>query len=142
VPLGFSNHTPGHSAVLGATTLGARIVEKHFTDNKNRVGPDHHFALNPKDWLEMVEHSYELRDSLGNGVKEIDADEMDTVITQRRAARVNRDIAKGKILNEDNIEFLRLCSPAAFLPLNYKQLLGAKLKTARVKGDYIRILDV
>ncbi len=45
--LGLSDHTPGHATVLGAVALGARVVEKHFTDDNNRVGPDHKFALNP-----------------------------------------------------------------------------------------------
>ena len=52
--LGFSDHTPGHSAVLGAITLGARVVEKHFTDDNSREGPDHSFAMTPRHgqkWL-------------------------------------------------------------------------------------------
>src|SRR5690606_6042822 len=48
--LGFSDHTPGHSAVLGAVAYGARVVEKHFTDDNDRTGPDHAFALNPTTW--------------------------------------------------------------------------------------------
>jgi sialic acid synthase SpsE len=142
MPLGFSDHTPGHSAVLGAITLGARVIEKHFTDDVNRLGPDHHFALNPKTWSEMVDRSYELQASLGNGVKEIEANEVDTVVIQRRAIRLKKDIAKGETLNEDNIDFLRPCPTDAFSPAKYKQLLGTKLKISKVKGDYIRETDV
>ena len=52
--LGLSDHTPGHTTVLGAITLGARIIEKHFTDNNSRNGPDHLFSMNPKSWKEMI----------------------------------------------------------------------------------------
>ena len=53
--LGLSDHTPGHAAVLGAVSLGASVIEKHFTDNNERIGPDHKFALNPYAWREMVD---------------------------------------------------------------------------------------
>ena len=62
--LGLSDHTLGHSTVLGAITLGARIIEKHFTLNNNFQGPDHKFSMNPKSWKEMVIRSRELESSL------------------------------------------------------------------------------
>ena len=65
--LGLSDHTYGHSTVLGAITLGARVVEKHFTDDNNRIGPDHKFSMNPKTWREMVNATRELENSLGDG---------------------------------------------------------------------------
>ena len=52
--LGLSDHTPGHATVLGAVALGARVIEKHFTDDNTREGPDHKFAMNPRTWEEMV----------------------------------------------------------------------------------------
>ena len=83
IPLGFSDHTPGHSAVLGAITLGARVVEKHFTDDNSREGPDHSFAMTPKTWSEMVNASRELENSLGDGIKRIEKNEIETIIVQR-----------------------------------------------------------
>ena len=50
VILGLSDHTAGHSSVLGGISFGARVVEKHFTDDNDREGPDHKFSLNPVDW--------------------------------------------------------------------------------------------
>ena len=90
----------------------------------------------------MVERSSELQCSLGNGVKELETNELDTVVIQRRAIRMKKDIAEGEILNEDNIDFLRPCPTDAFSPFNYKQLLGKKIKIGRAKGDYIRKTDV
>ena len=57
--LGLSDHTAGHSTVLGAIALGARMVEKHFTENNNREGPDHKFSMNPnlgRRWLKEAEN--------------------------------------------------------------------------------------
>ena len=58
--LGLSDHTPGHAAVLGSVALGSRIVEKHFTDDTTRRGPDHAFAMDPRTWREMVDRTREL----------------------------------------------------------------------------------
>jgi len=79
---------------------------------------------------------------LGNGVKEIEGNETDTIVIQRRAVRVTRDIAEGEVLSEADIDFLRPCPVDAFSPVNYKQLVGSKLKNKRAKDDYIRTLDV
>src|SRR5581483_6809388 len=87
MPLGFSDHTPGHSAVLGAVMLGATVIEKHFTDDNGREGPDHGFALNPVTWRAMVDAVRELEYAMGDGVKRIEPNEEQTVVIQRRALR-------------------------------------------------------
>jgi len=81
---GLSDHTPGHVAVLGAVTLGGRIIEKHFTDDTNREGPDHPFALDPKAWRLMVNDVRRLEMALGDGVKLVEENEEQTRIIQRR----------------------------------------------------------
>jgi N-acetylneuraminate synthase len=87
VILGLSDHTPGHATVLGAVALGARVVEKHFTDDNNRVGPDHKFAMDPTSWREMVERTRELESALGSGDKFIATNELETSVVQRRCLR-------------------------------------------------------
>ena len=52
--IGLSDHTPGHETVLGAIALGIKVVEKHFTDDTSRNGPDHPFSMDPKTWKDMV----------------------------------------------------------------------------------------
>jgi N-acetylneuraminate synthase len=69
--LGLSDHTPGCATVLGAVTLGARVIEKHFTDDRGREGPDHAFSMDPADWREMVERTRELESALGTEEKRI-----------------------------------------------------------------------
>ena len=85
IVLGLSDHTPGHSSVLGAIALGARMVEKHFTDNNNRIGPDHKFSMNPSSWKEMVDRSRELESSLGDGNKKVERNELETVVLQKKS---------------------------------------------------------
>ena len=92
--LGLSDHTPGHSSVLGAITLGARVVEKHFTDDNNRDGPDHKFSLNPETWKKMIDDSKELEMCLGDGKKKLEKNEKSSVIVQRRGVWTKRKIKK------------------------------------------------
>ena len=84
VILGLSDHTFGHNSVLGAVALGARVVEKHFTDNNNRQGPDHKFSMNPFTWKKMIDETRMLEMSLGDGNKVIEKNEKESVIVQRR----------------------------------------------------------
>src|SRR5512143_875441 len=71
VVLGLSDHTHGNATVLGAVALGARVIERHFTDDNAREGPDHKFALNPADWAHMVEETRQIERALGSPDKAI-----------------------------------------------------------------------
>jgi sialic acid synthase SpsE len=139
--LGFSDHTPGHSAVLGAIALGARVVEKHFTDDNSRDGPDHKFALNPKTWHSMVEASRELEAALGDGVKRIENNETETFIVQRRALRVRYRLPAGTILEEAHLEALRPCPQGAVSPDFLSDILGRKLKVDKDAGREVLWTD-
>jgi sialic acid synthase SpsE len=145
MPLGFSDHTSGHSAVLGAITLGARVIEKHFTDDNSRIGPDHHFALNPISWRAMVDSSQELWASLGDGVKRVEDNELDTVIIQRRAIRLAADRPAGHRLSAKDLDYLRPCPPDALTPDQANLCIGKKLKHDLPAGSHLSqaiLLDV
>ena len=90
--LGLSDHTPGHSTVLGAVSLGARVIEKHFTDDVKRTGPDHKFSMDYQTWKDMVDRTRELEIALGSQIKKVEDNEKETVILQRRAIRAKRKI--------------------------------------------------
>ena len=132
--LGLSDHTPGHAAVLGAVTLGAVAIEKHFTDDNARVGPDHKFALNPVSWREMVERTRELELALGDGVKRIENNEKNTAIVQRRAIRAKVEIPAGAIIEEKDIECLRPCEPGDVNPMHLNEVLGRRVEKKICKG--------
>ena len=103
VILGLSDHTKGFSTVLGAIALGAVVIEKHFTDDNDREGPDHKFAMNPKTWREMVDASLELYYSLGDGNKRIEKNEEDTAMVQRRGIYVTKSLKAGHILTKEDL---------------------------------------
>ena len=126
--LGLSDHTPGHTTVLGAITLGAKVVEKHFTDNNSRNGPDHAFSLNPKSWKEMVDASRYLEKSMGDGLKKIELNEKQSVIVQRRGIWIKNHLKRGAILKKEHIEILRPCPKNSISPFEINKYLGRKVK--------------
>jgi N-acetylneuraminate synthase len=140
--LGFSDHTPGHAAVLGAVTLGARVIEKHFTDDNAREGPDHGFAMNPRTWREMVRSTRQLEAALGDGVKRLEANEAETVVVQRRALRLAADRPAGHRIGEQDLEALRPCPADAVDPRRLAEVVGRTLKAAKAAGDALRWTDL
>ncbi len=140
--LGLSDHTPGHSAVLGAVALGARVIEKHFTDDTTRVGPDHSFALDPVTWRAMVEGTRELELALGDGVKRIEANEAETVVIQRRSVRVKDSLPTGTVINDSHLESLRPCPPGACSPNRVNKIIGRKLVVEKKAGESLFWTDL
>jgi N-acetylneuraminate synthase len=140
--LGLSDHTTGHATVLGAVALGARVVEKHFTDDNSRTGPDHGFAMNPTTWREMVDRTRELEAAMGDGVKRIEANEQSSVLVQRRSLRATRDLAAGDVLVAGDLEALRPIPQGGLEPFRLGELLGKKLTRPLAKGAHITLEHV
>jgi len=126
VILGLSDHTFGPATVLGAVTLGARVVEKHFTDDNSRTGPDHPFSMTPQTWREMVDRTRELERALGSADKRVGENEQETVIIQRRCLRASRDIKKGEIIKREMIAVLRPATTGAIYPYEIDQVIGTR----------------
>lgn len=142
VTLGLSDHTPGHVTVLGAVALGARAVEKHFTDDTSRVGPDHGFSMDPTTWRAMVEDTRMLEAALGSGVKEIEANETQTVVLQRRCVRAARNLEAGTVLSREDLEVLRP-APAAALPAHLiDAAIGRTLHRSLQFGEHVSESDL
>lgn len=140
--LGFSDHTPGHSAVLGAVALGARVVEKHFTDDNNRDGPDHSFALSSVTWRSMVNATRELELSFGDGIKRVEQNELETVIIQRRSLRMKQALAAGTVLAADHLEALRPCPEDAVPPSALEEVVGKRLIVNKAAGKELFWTDL
>lgn len=113
--LGLSDHTPAHVTTLGAIALGARVIEKHFTDDPTRVGPDHAFSLDPITWREMVDDTRRLEAALGTGVKVVEPNEQKTAVLQRRCVRTARPLIAGATLAREDLVVLRP-APADAIP--------------------------
>ena len=135
---GLSDHTPGHTTVLGAVALGARVIEKHFTDDNLREGPDHSFSMNPQTWREMVDATEDLIAALGDGVKKVEGNELETVILQRRCIRLKRSLDKGSIINYGDVEFLRPAPSDSLPPYKVNQVVGKTLIESLEKGSLIK----
>lgn len=140
--LGLSDHTPGLATALGAVALGARVVEKHLTDDRGREGPDHGFSMDPPSWKEMVERTRELELALGPEEKFVMENERETFIVQRRALRATRDLVAGTRLRRDDLAALRPCPLEGLPPYRIGALLGATLRRDVERGDCLRVSDI
>jgi len=139
--LGLSDHTHGSETVLGAVALGARAIEKHFTDDTARNGPDHAFSMDPCSWTAMVRSTRLLELALGDGTKRVEDNEAETVVLQRRSIRVIRNIREGERITRGDIEFQRPCPKDAIQPNDFKFVLGRIVKRDVVEGDCLKIED-
>lgn len=142
VLLGLSDHTPGHATVLGAVALGARVIEKHFTDDNGREGPDHPFSMTPQTWRDMVDRTRELEMALGSREKRIEANEQETVIVQRRCLRATEDLPAGIVLRPNMLEALRPAPGDAIMPFELERLVGKKLTRTLKSGEHLTWADV
>jgi sialic acid synthase SpsE len=140
--LGLSDHTPGNVTVLGAIALGAKVIEKHFTDDIYGDGPDHRFSMDEKSWKEMIFRAREIEAALGIEEKKVMPNEEETVILQRRSIRTNRLVSKGEKICNDDLSVLRPCPQNAIPPYRINEVLGRTVNRNIDKGDYIRIDDL
>jgi sialic acid synthase SpsE len=136
IKLGLSDHTPGDITVLGAVSLGAIMVEKHFTDDNDRNGPDHPFSMNPKTWKEMVDRTRILELSLGSPIKNVENNELETIVLQRRSIRINKNLSKGHVITDKDLIEVRPCPKDAISP--NKNIIGKELKLNLNKNDYLK----
>jgi sialic acid synthase SpsE len=140
--LGLSDHTPGHATVLGAVTLGARMIEKHFTDDVKRIGPDHAFSMDQQSWRDMVDRTRELENALGVGIKQVEENEKETVVLQRRAIRMGINLDAGSILCREHLTVLRPCPADGLPPFEIERLIGQRIRRNVYVGEYLRWTDL
>jgi N-acetylneuraminate synthase len=122
--------------------MGARVIERHFTDSNDREGPDHKFALNPQTWVEMVEQVRILERSLGLSMKRVADNEKDTYVVQRRCLRAARDVTAGEAFTAEMIEILRPATPGALMSWDLNQVIGMKARTDLPFGKDLRWTDL
>lgn len=142
VILGLSDHTQSAAPVVGAVALGARVIERHFTDSNDREGPDHKFALNPQDWAHMVEEVRILERALGSHEKFVAENEKETYIVQRHCLRAARPVKAGEIFTEEMLEVLRPATPGALMAWDLPQVLGKKAASDLPFGKELRWEDL
>jgi N-acetylneuraminate synthase len=140
--LGLSDHTHGHVATLGAIALGARVIEKHFTDDITRVGPDHKFSMTPSTWNEMVVATRNLEKALGDGTKRVEENESQTVIVQRRSVRAARPLKAGQTIAREDLDLLRPCPKEAIEASDLSLVVGRVLVSDKDFDEHISFEDL
>lgn len=120
---GYSDHAPGHVVALASTVIGGRVIEKHFTLDKTDKGPDHPHSMEPHEFKFMVDSIREVERAMGSTVKEVVEEEGETVYVQRRCLYAKRNLGKGQIITEEDIDVLR---PALGIPPKYKSIIVGK----------------
>jgi sialic acid synthase SpsE len=124
VPVGFSDHTPGHAAALAAVAVGGRLIEKHITLDRSQPGPDHPFALTVEEFADLVRHR-DLEASLGTGIKEPFESEWSEREWARRGVYTVRELEPGHTLAPADLICLR---PLRGIPASRrKELDGRRL---------------
>jgi sialic acid synthase SpsE len=133
--VGYSDHSPGFIVPLGMTALGGCVIEKHFTDDTTRDGPDHSFAMDANDFRTMVTNIRLLEKTLGSK-KAIYNEEQETIILQRRCLRASKNIKEGTLLTREMIEVLRPSPKNSISPKHIQQLIGKRIKKEIHKDDH------
>ena len=103
IPVGFSDHFPGIEISLISIGLGANIIERHFTLNKNFEGPDHLLSSEPEEMKNLVDFAINSKNIIGDGVKVIQQSEFKIINSQRKSLYAKRNIKVGEKINNKNI---------------------------------------
>lgn len=103
VPVGLSDHSIGIEVPIAAVAMGATVIEKHFTLDRNMYGPDHKASIEPQDLQDMIKAIRNIEVALGDGKKECSPLEKKNIIVARKSIVARRDIKAGEVLTEENI---------------------------------------
>ncbi len=122
VKIGFSDHSVGYVAAIGATVLGIDLIEKHFTLDKNYLGPDHKASADPEELRALVENIRRIESMIGNGKKIVTDSERKNKIVARKSVVAKNNICKGELFTENNITCKRPGNGIS--PLYWYDILG------------------
>jgi len=122
LPVGYSDHTQGIAISIAAAALGATVIEKHFTLDRNLPGPDHKASLEPKELTEMVRSIRQVGQSLGASSKAPTPAELRNRPIARKSLVAGRDISQGEVFTAENLIVKRPGDGIA--PLHYWEMLG------------------
>lgn len=133
--VGYSDHTVGIEVPIAAVALGAEIIEKHFTLDKNMDGPDHKASLEPLELSQMICSIRHIEKSLGDGNKKRTASEQHNIAASRKSIVAKCAISKGDIFTEANLTVKRPGNGIS--PMRWKELIGTKAQRDYVEDEII-----
>lgn len=137
LPVGYSDHSWGYTSALGAVAMGACIIEKHFTLDRNMPGPDHRFSSDPSELTEMVTRIRELELNFGSKELSPTEPEKEMALLARRSIVAATDISAGKTLSMEDFAFKR--PGTGLLPFEVENLIGMQLNENIVKGTQLNL---
>ena len=140
IPIGYSDHTMGLPVSIAAATLGAAVIEKHVTLDRNLPGPDHRASLEPSELTRMMSDIREVEAALGSPVKAPVAAEVDTRDVARRSLFARHDITPGHVIAKTDLMALRPGSGIS--PDQRGIILGHKARHAIAAGHMLTIGDL
>ncbi|EII1379195.1 N,N'-diacetyllegionaminate synthase, partial [Campylobacter coli] len=130
--VGYSDHTRGIHISLAAVALGACVIEKHFTLDKNMSGPDHKASLEPHELKTLCTQIRQIQKAMGDGIKKASKSERKNINIVRKSLVAKKDIQKGEIFNEENLTTKRPANGIS--AMRYEEFLG-KIATKNYKED-------
>lgn len=136
VEVGYSDHTLGIEVAIAAVALGAKVIEKHFTLDRNMSGPDHKASLEPDELRSMVAGIRSIEKALGDGKKVITQNELQNRDVARKSIVASRDIKMGEVFTESNLTAKR--PGTGISPMEWDEIIGTKAKQSYVKDDLIQ----
>lgn len=137
VAIGFSDHSVGYVAAVGAAILGIDLIEKHFTLDKNFAGPDHKASATPEELKILVENVRRIEIMAGTGKKVVTDSERKNKIVARKSIVALKDIKKGELFTEENITCKRPGNGIS--PMKWYDVLGLKAEQNFGKDELISI---
>lgn len=137
IEVGYSDHSLGIEVAIAAVTLGATVLEKHFTLDKSMNGPDHKASLTPEELSLMISSIRNIERALGSQEKKIGKVELDNATVIRKSIVASCDIKKGDILTEENLSTKR--PGTGISPMRWEQVLGTSAKRDFITDDLIEI---
>ena len=138
--IGYSDHTLGTTACIGAVAMGARVIEKHFTYDKRADGPDHMLSADPEEMRSIVDATRELEVMLGSGVKRPADSEKITRINNRKSIVLVRPIMAGESLTFAHLSIKR--PGYGIAPKYYDQIVGRVVRKACSADDVLSWEDL
>jgi N-acetylneuraminate synthase len=140
LPVGYSDHTLGIEIPVMAVSLGAEVIEKHFTLDRTMEGPDHFASLEPDELKKMVEAIRNVENAFGSERKERTDEEKKNIVFMRRSIYASKDMKQGEIIKENNIKITRPFD--GIEPWFLNNILGKKIKTYVKKDEPIKWEDL
>ena len=138
--IGYSDHTLGVDACIYAAAMGAKVIEKHFTFDKNADGPDHILSADKEDMMRLVAAVRQFETMRGNGIKMPMSDEVKNRRNNRKSIIAIRDIKKGEIFSEDNIDIKR--PGMGMAPRFYEEVIGKRAAKDMEKDTLLQWTDI